>query len=140
MNPDSHHTSGNNPTRIIKAEDSIKSSKRRDYPFTLLHRYEVLSPLGSGGMGDVVLAKDIELGRQVAIKWIRGDLAQSKDAVQRFYQEAKAAAALNHPNIVQIYDRGRDDGDDFFVMEYVDGESLAERLKRGPISAATLRP
>lgn len=133
MSTGSDNTLGNNPTRMLKVGDSIRSKRHRGFPFTLLNRYEVQALLGSGGMGDVTLARDCDLGRLVAIKWIRGDLLQSPQASQRFFQEAQAAAALNHANIVQIYDRGSDEGDEFFVMEYVDGESLDALLKRGPL-------
>jgi len=128
---------GDLPTRGADAGGSEASTSdvrsRREPPFTVLERYEVRERIGAGGMGDVYLAQDLELNRSVAIKWVRGELARSPQAVQRFYQEAKAAAALNHPGIVQIYDRCTDDGDQFIVMEYVAGESLAERLKRGPL-------
>ena len=108
MNTDSDHFSGNNPTRI-SSDVPQQSSIRRRSRFTLLNRYEVQAPLGSGGMRDGAVAKDRSLERQVAIRWIRGNLAQSEQAIQRFYKKAKAAAVLNHPNIVRIYDRGSDE-------------------------------
>ena len=102
-------------------------------PVTVLGRYEVIQKIGTGGMGDVYLAIDQELNRQVAMKRIRAEASESQQAIQRFYQEAKAAAALNHSNIVQIFDRNKDDYGEFIVMEYVEGESLGQRLKQGAL-------
>ena len=96
-------------------------------------RYKVEGTLGEGGMGAVVLATDTRLGRKVAIKRILGEAAGSRIAVARFLTEAKAIAALNHPNIVQIYDYGRAKDGPFLIMEYVDGGSLAEWCRAGPI-------
>jgi serine/threonine protein kinase len=96
-------------------------------------RYTIVKPLGQGGMGEVLLAMDNRLKRQVAIKRIRGEQARSRAAVQRFLTEAQAIAALNHPNIVQVYDYGRDQEGPFLIMEYVDGQSLLERCKDNPL-------
>ncbi len=92
-------------------------------------RYTIEGTLGQGGMGAVLLATDTRLGRKVAIKRILGEAARSKTATQRFLTEAKAIAALNHANIVQIYDYGQAKDGPFLIMEYVDGGSLAERCK-----------
>jgi hypothetical protein len=94
-------------------------------------RYKVESTLGQGGMGAVLLATDTRLGRKVAIKRILGEAARSKTAITRFLTEAKAIAALNHPNIVQIYDYGRAKDGPFLIMELVDGGSLADVCKSG---------
>ena len=94
-------------------------------------RYRVERPLGTGAMGTVVLARDTVLDRQVAIKVLAGHVADDDAFRQRFLREAQLAARLCHPNIVQVYDAG-DDGGPFLVMEYVDGETVAERLARGP--------
>lgn len=96
-------------------------------------RYKVEKTLGQGGMGEVLLATDSRLDRKVAIKRILGDAAQSRTAVNRFLTEAKAIAALNHPNIVQIYDYGHDKEGPFLVMEYIDGQSLLERCRAGAL-------
>jgi serine/threonine protein kinase/formylglycine-generating enzyme required for sulfatase activity len=96
-------------------------------------RYTIVKALGQGGMGEVLLATDNRLKRQVAIKRIRGEQARSRAAVQRFLTEAQAIAALNHPNIVQVYDYGRDQEGPFLIMEYVDGQSLLERCKDNPL-------
>ena len=94
-------------------------------------RYTIEGTLGQGGMGAVLLATDRRLDRKVAIKRILGEAARSATAIQRFLTEAKAIAALNHPNIVQIYDYGRAKDGPFLIMEFVDGGSLAERCKAG---------
>lgn len=98
-------------------------------------RYELEEVIGRGGMGEVLLARDRRLGRQVAIKRIRTELV-GEGAVQRFFAEARALAALNHPNIVQLYDCGRDQDGPFLILEYVGGETLRERCRSGPIDTA----
>ncbi len=99
----------------------------------LAGRYKVEGVLGKGGMGEVQLATDNRLGRKVAIKRIRGDAGKSRTAVSRFLTEAKSIATLNHANIVQIYDYGRDKTGPFLILEYVDGKSLLERCQEGAI-------
>jgi formylglycine-generating enzyme required for sulfatase activity/serine/threonine protein kinase len=96
-------------------------------------RYEIEKTLGKGGMGEVLLATDKRLDRQVAIKRIRGDSSRSKTAVNRFLTEAKAIASLSHPNIVHINDYGRDKEGPFLIMEYVDGGSLLDRCRDGAL-------
>src|SRR5438067_12878527 len=96
---------------------------------TTLGRYEVRSKLGAGGMGEVYLAEDIRLHRRVALKILPADLASSKDRMRRFEQEAKAAAALNHPNIAHIYEIGEHDGTNFIAMEHIDGQTLRELIR-----------
>lgn len=103
-------------------------------PGTRLGPYDVLSQIGAGGMGEVYKARDPKLDRFVAIKVLPSNLAQSGDLLARFEREAKAVAALNHPNILGIYDFGRDGTQAYAVMELLEGESLRERLKAGPIS------
>ena len=103
--------------------------------------YEVIEPLGEGGMGAVFRARDTRLEREVAIKVIREDLAVDRDRLQRFIQEAKAASALNHPNIVTVHDIGTEDGVVFMVMELVTGRPLDDIVPpsysvRGPLPAA----
>ena len=93
----------------------------------LSERYEIQESLGKGGMGEVLLALDTRLGRQVAIKRILGDAAKSRTAVSRFIAEAKAIAKLDHDNIVDIYDYGRDQDGPFLIMQYIDGGSLLDR-------------
>ncbi len=96
-------------------------------------RYKVERTLGKGGMGEVLLATDMRLERKVAIKRIRGDATRNRTAVSRFLTEAKAIAALNHANAVQIHDYGRDKDGPFLIMEYVDGGNLLDRCRRGVV-------
>jgi tRNA A-37 threonylcarbamoyl transferase component Bud32 len=97
-------------------------------------RYEVLEPLGQGGMAEVYLATDRLLGRQVAVKVILERYAGDDRFVARFRREARAAAALSHPNVVSVFDVGTHQGSPFIVMEYVPGRTLAELLESGPMS------
>jgi TolB-like protein/Flp pilus assembly protein TadD len=97
-------------------------------PGTRLGAYEILTPIGAGGMGEVYRARDTRLGREVAIKVVTDRLMTDPDALARFEREARAIAALSHPNIVALHDVGRDNGAAFAVMELLDGESLDRRL------------
>jgi RNA polymerase sigma-70 factor (ECF subfamily) len=99
---------------------------------TLSH-YRILAPLGAGGMGEVYRARDSRLDRDVAIKVLPEGLSQKAEALARFQREAKALAAVSHPNLVALYDIGTDRGINFAVMEFLDGETLLQRLRRGPI-------
>jgi eukaryotic-like serine/threonine-protein kinase len=98
---------------------------------TRLGRYEILSQIGAGGMGEVYLAHDIELERSVALKLLPSNLASDQQRMQRFIQEAKAASALNHPNILTIHEIGRDGNLRFIAMEYVDGLTLRKHMAVG---------
>jgi hypothetical protein len=102
-------------------------------PGTRLGRYEVLTPLGAGGMGEVYRARDTRLERDVAIKILPASLAHDADRLARFEREAKAVAALSHPNILALHDAGTEGGTTFAVTELLEGESLRERLVQGPI-------
>src|SRR5213592_286182 len=96
-------------------------------------RYRIMRKLGSGGMADVYLAEDQELGRRVAIKILNDKYATDDQFIERFRREAKNAAGLSHPNIVSIYDRGEAEGTYYIAMEYLDGRSLKELIvSRGP--------
>jgi len=101
-----------------------------------LSHYQVLSLLGAGGMGEVYLARDSRLGRTVALKILPGDLARDPERMQRFEREARAASALNHPNVATIHDVGESDGLHFIVMEHVEGETLAARMAVQPLLPA----
>ena len=93
-------------------------------------RYEIIRVIGEGGMANVYLANDTILNRKVAVKVLRGDLANDEKFVRRFQREALSASSLNHPNIVEMYDVGEDDGNFYIVMEYVDGKNLKQLIKR----------
>src|SRR5216683_737593 len=95
--------------------------------------YEILAPLGAGGMGEVYRAKDPRLGREVAVKVLPASLSQDADRLRRFEQEARAAGALNHPNITAVYDIGSVDGSPYIVTELLEGETLRERLSAGAL-------
>ena len=98
-------------------------------------RYQIIKTLGEGGMANVYLANDTILDRMVAVKVLRGDLANDEKFVRRFQREALSASSLSHPNIVEMYDVGEDDGQYYIVMEYVDGKTLKQVLKqRGHLS------
>jgi len=103
---------------------------------TKLGRYEIRSKIGAGGMGEVYLAQDTKLDRKVALKVLPADLASDADRMRRFTQEAKSAAALNHPNIAHVYEIGDDGGTDFIAMEYIDGVTLREQMQRSPMNVA----
>src|SRR5213082_2343491 len=97
-------------------------------PGTRLGPYDVISALGAGGMGEVYRARDTRLGRDVAIKVLPAAFSSDPDRLRRFEHEARAAAALNHPNICTIYDVGRADEMSYIAMELLEGETLADRL------------
>ena len=100
-------------------------------------RYQVIRSIGEGGMANVYLAYDTILDRNVAVKVLRGDLATDEKFVRRFQREAMSASALSHPNIVEMYDVGEDDGNYFIVMEYIDGKTLKNLIKkRGALTVA----
>src|SRR5437867_2669112 len=100
---------------------------------TQLGPYEVVAPLGAGGMGEVYRARDTRLDRSVAIKILPADVGADSDRRERFKREARAISRLTHPHICTLYDVGDEDGVDFLVMEYLAGETLAQRLLRGPL-------
>src|SRR5579872_4980830 len=100
---------------------------------TKLGPYEIQSPLGAGGMGEVYRANDTRLDRTVAIKVLPAHLSSDPDLKQRLEREAKAISALQHPNICTLYDIGTQGGTEFLVMEYLDGQTLAERLQKGSL-------
>jgi serine/threonine protein kinase len=102
---------------------------------TMLGPYEVLAPIGAGGMGEVYRAKDTKLGREVALKVLPDRLVQNPDALSRFEREAKAVAALSHPNILSIFDFRKEEGVVFAAMELLEGETLRERLLGGALPA-----
>src|SRR6476469_9370361 len=96
--------------------------------------YEITALLGKGGMGEVYRARDLKLKREVAIKILPEEFSRDADRVNRFQREAEVLASLNHPNIAGIYDLQEGNGSRFLVLELVEGETLADRISRGPIS------
>src|SRR6266481_1083436 len=102
-------------------------------PGTQLGPYEIQSPLGAGGMGEVYRARDTRLERTVAIKILPAHFSSDPVRKQRFEREAKTISSLNHPHICVLYDVGQQDGIDYLVMECVEGETLARRLEKGPL-------
>src|SRR3954465_14283117 len=102
----------------------------------LAGRYRLLLRVASGGMADVVCAEDLQLGRKVAVKLLHRRFAEDEEFVERFRREASAAAGLQHPNVVSVYDRGEGDGTYYIAMEYLEGRSL----KRIVLEEAPLEP
>src|SRR6202521_1048148 len=111
---------------IIRALMTLTSGTR-------LGPYEIQSPLGAGGMGEVYKARDTRLERNVAIKVLPAHLSARPELLERFEREARTVSSLNHPHICTLYDIGKQDGTDFLVMEYLEGQTLAERLAKGPL-------
>ena len=100
---------------------------------TKLGPYEIIAPIGAGGMGEVYRAKDTRLERTVAIKVLNSKLDMSAELKARFEREAKVISQLQHPNICVLHDIGSENGTDFLVMEFLEGESLNEKLMLGPL-------
>src|SRR5688572_6994221 len=98
--------------------------------------YEIVAPLGAGGMGEVYRARDSRLGRDVAVKILPGAAASDPGRLRRLELEARAAGALNHPNVLAVYDVGMADGCPYIVSELLEGESLFERIRGGPLPLA----
>ncbi|MCA1574855.1 MAG: protein kinase, partial [Acidobacteria bacterium] len=117
---------------------AVGGSRRKFEPRSDPHisHYRVLKKLGVGGMGEVYLAEDLNLGRQVAVKVLSHKLTDNPEHLRRFEREARAASALNHPNILTVYEIGEADGAHFIATEFIEGESLSQRMERGAMGLA----
>jgi len=102
---------------------------------TRLGPYEIISAIGAGGMGEVYRARDPRIGREVAIKILPSTSSEDQQRLRRFQQEAHSAGILNHPNILAVYDAGSDNGSPYIVSELLEGETLREKLRNGPLTA-----
>lgn len=121
------------------AAEMLESSRQRLPEGAMLAHYRVLDLVGAGGMGEVYRALDTRLQRTVALKVLIGDASRGKERARRLVAEARAASALNHPNIAIVYEMGEADGSQYIAMEFVDGETLAHRLRRGAMPGDEIR-
>src|SRR5713226_8311866 len=102
-------------------------------PGSRLGPYEIIAPLGAGGMGEVWKARDTRLGREVAVKVLPAEVAADRERLRRFEKEARSASSLNHPSIVTIYEIGQADSISYIAMELVEGKTLRELVASGPL-------
>jgi eukaryotic-like serine/threonine-protein kinase len=135
---DSTATSGVKSSSLAAQGTNTSGKKMALEAGTKLGSYEILDLLGAGGMGEVYRARDIRLDRTVAIKVLPAHLSSDPERRQRFEREAKTISSLNHPHICALYDIGKDAGTDYLILEYLEGESLAHRLEKGPLPAEQL--
>ena len=133
--PAFHSTIKNQHSTILPVAIGYNSAPMALTAGTKLGPYEILAPLGAGGMGEVYRARDARLNRDVAIKILPASFSADPDRLQRFAQESRAAAALNHPNILSIFDIGEDHGAPYVVSELLEGETLRDRLHPGPLAS-----
>jgi Tol biopolymer transport system component len=118
---------------VAKVADMMEIETRKLEAGKCLGHYEIIEQIGAGGMGEVYLAKDTRLERKIALKILPESVAQDAERMQRFVREAKSASALNHPNIITIYEIGKTENTHFIATEYIEGETLRERLKGSPV-------
>ena len=118
---------------VEEAAQAMAESRAQSLMGKRLGAYQIVSLVGVGGMGEVYLAQDSRLGRKVALKILPAAVAADQERMGRFVREAKAASALSHPNVAHIYDIGDFEGIHFIAMEYVEGETLAQRIQAGKI-------
>src|SRR5579872_1087899 len=117
-------------------EQVIGELSRQHAPIERLGHYRVLERIGGGGMSDVYLAEDVRLGRKVALKLLAPEFVNSQERLRRFLHEGKAASSLNHPNIVTVYEAGDEGGISYIAAEFVEGQTLAQRVADGPLALA----
>ena len=118
---------------FLEAPARVMAGEPPDLAGRTVGSYTIARRLGAGGMGEVYLAQDAKLDRPVALKLLSRELALNADRLRRFHSEARAASSLNHPHILVIHDFGELDGRPFIISEYVEGETLRQRLERGPL-------
>jgi serine/threonine protein kinase/formylglycine-generating enzyme required for sulfatase activity len=119
---------------VVKVADVIEAEQRKLKTGKSFGHYEIISLIGEGGMGEVYLAKDMRLERKTAIKILPGNVAQDEERMRRFVREAKSASALNHPNIITIYEIGETDNTHFIATEYIEGDTLRNGLKAASLN------
>src|SRR5688572_7580988 len=118
---------------VAKVAEMIDPATKKLEKGSSFGHYEIVEHIGAGGMGEVYLARDTHLDRKAAIKVLPGNVAHDEERMQRFVREAKSASALNHPNIITIYEIGETNNTHFIATEYIEGDTLRERLQGAPI-------
>ena len=122
---------------VESAAESLLNETSQLKPGQRIKHYEIVEPIGEGGMGEVYLARDTILGRRVALKFLPGYLRSDPDRLRRFQQEARAASTLSHPNVCVIHEVGEtEDGHPFITMEYIEGTTLRERMNTRPLAVS----
>ena len=118
---------------VAKVADMFEHETKKLEEGTRFGHYEIIKQIGAGGMGEVYLARDTKLDRKVALKFLPGAIAQDRERLRRFQQEARATSALNHPNILTVFEIGEADGRDYIGTEFIEGETLGELMAAGPL-------
>lgn len=127
----SHEESGFVDQPAYQAAADMLMQDRKLTAGQTVGRYRIISLIGEGGMGQVYLAEDTKLHRKVSLKFLSANVTRDHERLRRFEQEARAASALNHPNIITIYEIGEEDSHQFIATEFIEGQTLRERLRSG---------